>query len=483
METLGRLRTIVREHLPHVWAARTGWRPGASARWFTILAMVSALAVPVVMLTLRPSPAQAARMGFCLAISGLTSIALAVGARWLTDRRRLDSVHAHLHAPVVLAALVIAVNVVLLARLLFFSRQDVELLLAFVAFGIAVALALASPIAGRITRAVARIEGDVGRIAAGEYGFRIAEDGSEAGNGLTHLTRLINQMATGLEEASEERQAAEAQRRRLVTAVAHDLRTPISSIHAMVEAITDGIVTDPATLDRYHQTLLVEAWRLTALMEELFELTRLESGTFVLQREEARLEYLITDALDSVRERVAELPVTLGCQVESPLPAFCMDSKRIVRVLESLLENAVRYTRQGGMVLVRAGTMPANGRTEDVLVQVIDTGEGIAADDLPLIFEPTYRADASRKRECMPAGVTSAEAEAGLGLSIAARIVEAHGGRIWAVSPLPPETRAQVTFATGCSDAVDALPGTMLNFTLPVTSPETANTLPRLSRQ
>ena len=469
METLRRLQTFVREHLRHIWAARIGWRSGATARWFTILAMVSALAVPVVMVTLRPSPAQAGRLGFCLAISGLTSIALAVGARWLTDRRRMDSVHAQLHAPVVLAALVIAVNVVLLARLLFFSRQDVELLLAFVAFGIAVALALASPIAGRITRAVARIEGGVGRIAAGEYGFRIAEDGSEAEKGLTHLTHLINQMATGLEEASEERQAAEAQRRRLVTAVAHDLRTPISSIHAMVEAITDGIVTDPATLDRYHQTLLAEAWRLTALMEELFELTRLESGTFVLQREEARVEYLITDALDSMRERVAELHVTLGCQVESPLPALSMDSKRIVRVLESLLQNAVRYTCPGGTVLVRADMMPSNGGAEDVLVQVIDAGEGIAADDLPLIFEPTYRADASRKRECAPAGVTSADAEAGLGLSIAARIVEAHGGRIWAVSPLPPEIRAQAAFAAGCSDAVGTFPGTMLSFTLPVT--------------
>jgi signal transduction histidine kinase len=482
METLRRLQTLVREHLTHVRAARTGWRSGASARWFTLLALVSALAVPVVIVTLRPSPAQTARVGFCLAISGLTSIALAVGARWLTDRRRMDSVHAQLHAPVVLAALVVAVNVVLLARLLFFSRQDVELLLAFVAFGIAVALALASPIAGHITRAVARIEGGVGRIAAGEYGFRIAEDGSEAGNGLTRLTHLINQMATGLEEASEERRAAEAQRRRLVTAVAHDLRTPISSINAMVEAITDGIVTDPAMLDRYHQTLLAEAWRLTALMEELFELTRLESRTFVLQREEARVEYLIADALDSMRERVAELDVTLGCQVESPLPALSMDSKRIVRVLESLLQNAVRYTCPRGTVLVRAGMMPSNGGTEDILVQVIDTGEGIAAVDLPLIFEPTYRADASRKRECAPGGVTNADAEAGLGLSIAARIVEAHGGRIWAVSPLPPEIRAQVAFAAGCSDAVGALPGTMLSFTLPVTPPETADVLPRVPR-
>jgi signal transduction histidine kinase len=483
METLRRARTFVRESLLPVWADGARWRSSAGARWLAILAVVSALAVPVVVLSLRPSPAQAARLGFCLAISGLTSIALAVGARWLTDRARMESVRVQLGAPLVLTALVIAVNVVLLARLLFFSRQDVQLLLAFVAFGIAVALTLSSPIAGRITRAVARLERGAGRIAAGEYAFRIVEEEPGAAKDLTHLTHLINQMATGLEEAFQGRQAAEAQRRRVVMAVSHDLRTPVSSIHAMVEAIADGIVTDPATLDRYHQTLLTEIWHLTALMEELFELTRLESGAFVLQREQAHMEDLITDALEATRERAEQVHIHLGCQVDGALPTLSMDAKRIARVLDSLLRNAVRYTCPGGTVLVRAGMLPSSDGNEDVLVQVIDTGAGIAAGDLPLIFEPTYRAEASRKRQWPPAGMTSADPEAGLGLAIAARIIEVHGGRIWAVSPLPLDIRVQVALADGCSDAPSALSGTMLSFTLPVTCPpEAANTRPALPR-
>lgn len=440
-------------------------------RWLTVLAIVSAVAVPVVVIGLRPSPVEAMRLGYCLAISGLTSIALAVAARWMTNRPRMDSVRMQLGIPIVLTALVIAVNVILLARLLFFSRQDVQLLLAFVAFGIAIALALSSPIAGRITRAVARIEGGAGRIAAGDYGFRIAEEGPGAAQDLTHLTHLINQMAIGLEEACARRQAAEAHRRRVVTAVSHDLRTPVTSIQAMVEAISDGLVTDPDTMDRYHQTLRAEVWHLTALMEELFELTRLESGAYVLQREPAHITDLIADAVEAARVRAEQARIELNCQVEGVVPALSMDARQIARVLDCLLQNAVRFTWPGGMILIRAGLLPSAGGTPDVLVQVIDTGAGIAAADLPHIFEPTYRGEASRKRQYTSADVASADPEAGLGLAIAARIVEAHAGRIWAVSPLPPDIRARVAVAGDGSEARRERSGTMLSFTLPTTFP------------
>jgi len=477
-EMVRRARTLTREAWVRAWAHGAHWRSSRGARWLTILAMVSALAVPVAVISLRPSPAEAMRLGFCLVISGLTSVALAVGTRWLTNRARMESVRVQLGAPVVLSALVVSVNVVLLARLLFSSRQDVKLLLAFVAFGIAVALTLSSPIAGRITQAVTRIERGAGRIAAGEYAFRIAEEGHGAAQDLTHLTHLINQMAIGLEEAFERRQAAEAHRRQVVTAVSHDLRTPVSSIQAMVEAITDGIVTDPATMDRYHQTLRAEVWRLTALMEELFELTRLESGVVVLQRECAHIEDLIADALEATRERAERSHIHLNRQVDEPLPAISLDARQVYRVLDNLLQNAVRYTPPGGTVLVRADMLPSGDTSEHILVQVIDTGPGIAADDILRIFEPTYRAEASRTRQYRPAGVAIADPEAGLGLAIAARIIEAHGGRIWAVSPLPLDIRAQVALANSCSDALSALSGTMLSFTLPVMCPpEDANTL------
>ena len=485
MEPLHRVRALVRERVLPVWAAGAQWRSSAGARWLTMLAALSALAVPAVIISLRPSPAEAARLGFCLAISALTSVALAVGAHWLTTRARMESVRVQLGAPIVLTALVISVNVVLLARLLFASRQDVQLLFVFVAFGIAVALLLSSPLTGRITRAVARIERGAGRIAAGEYAFRIAEEGSGAAKDLSHLTHLINEMAISLQDALDRRQAAEAHRSRVVTAVSHDLRTPVSSIQAMVEAITDGLVTDPATMDRYHQTLLTEVWHLTAVMEELFELTRLESGAFALQREHAHIEDLIEDALEATRERAERAHIYLNRQVDSGLPAIAVDVRRMYRVLEGLLQNAVRYTCPGGAIVVHAGVLPSSAGNEDVLVQVIDTGAGILAGDLPHIFEPTYRAETSRTRPCPSADTDGAreDPEAGLGLAIAARIVDAHGGRIWAVSPLPPHVRTQLALADGACAPPRAFAGTMLSFTLPATrSPEAADTHPSVPR-
>src|SRR5947209_6086881 len=119
MESLRRAQAWVHERLLLVWADRALWRSSAATRWLTVLAVLSALAVPAVIISLHPSLAEAARLGLCLMVSALTSIALAVGTRWLADRARRESVRVQLGAPIVLTALVIAVNVVLLARLLF----------------------------------------------------------------------------------------------------------------------------------------------------------------------------------------------------------------------------------------------------------------------------------------------------------------------------------------------------------------------------
>src|SRR5689334_14528519 len=118
MDTLRRAQTFVRERLLPGGTASAIWRSSVGARWITILAALSVLPVLAVVVSLRPSSVRAGRLGLCLTISGLTSIALAVGARWITDRRRMESVRAQLGAPLVLVALVISVNVVLLARLL-----------------------------------------------------------------------------------------------------------------------------------------------------------------------------------------------------------------------------------------------------------------------------------------------------------------------------------------------------------------------------
>lgn len=478
MPSLGRARTRAQERLLSAWSSARGWLVRSVTQWAAILVLVSVLLVAPVVLGLRPAPGQAARLGISLALCSLTSVALLLGARWVLGRPRMTSVQVQVGVPFLLAALVIAANVVLLARLLFASLVDVQLLIVFLAFGVTVALALSSPLAGRVTRAITTIERGAGHIASGEYAFRFEEAEARTAQDLTRLSHLINQIASGLQEADQGRHAAEAHRQRLVTALSHDLRTPLTAIQALVEAITEHIVTDPATLERYHQTLVSEVGHLSTLVDDWFELTRLESGIFILEREPVRVEDLLTPALAAVRARAEQGHIALRCDLDEALPVLTVDAKRMARVFASLLQNAIRYSCPGGTVQICAGVTTAQDGRSDMLIRVIDTGTGVAADDLPLIFEPSYRGDASRGRECGPVGMTSAETAAGLGLSIAARIVEAHGGRIWVVSPLPPDVGAELDAAGGCSSAGETVTGTMLCFTLPVLRPpESGETL------
>jgi signal transduction histidine kinase len=410
------------------WACRLRAHWSTGLRWLSITALLFALAVPVLVFQLHSPVPVAAHLVFCIILSGVTSVVMAAMARWFSGMTRSESVQSRFGMLILLSVLVIAVNVMLLARLLFVSSQDVQLLLTFVAFGVAVTLVIASPIAGRISRAVGQLELGAGRIAAGEYSYRIAEDGSSEAEELAHLA---------------------------------------TSIQAMVEAIADGVVSDPVTVQHYHQCLQAEVRCLSARVEELFELTRLESGALMLDRERMDIEDVIADAVEALRERAEQAHIHLTCQMDSLLPPVFIDAAKICCALTRLLENAVRFTLPGGIILIRCSLLPRADRKEDILVQVIDTGEGIAAHDLAHVFEPTYRGERSRKRRQTAIGGARADCEVGLGLSITAYLVEAHGGRIWATSPLPPAARTLVALPGGQPQASNSTPGTVVSFTLP----------------
>jgi signal transduction histidine kinase len=266
-------------------------------------------------------------------------------------------------------------------------------------------------------------------------------------------------------------QTAEAQRCQTITALSHDLRTPISSIQAMVEALADGVVTDPATVRRYHEALRDEVVHLSALLDGLFELSRLESGVLALKRERTDVAELIADAVRARAECAERARVALRCQVEGVVPPIVVDARELYRVADCLLDNALRYTAAGGTILVRVSARSRSRDGRDVLVQVIDTGSGIAEHDLPHIFEPSYRADAARIRAPVPlARHRRGCQQAGLGLTIAARIITAHGGRIWAASPTPAGLRARVSRVRGFPLPLTAGPGTVLSFSVPVSA-------------
>lgn len=396
METERQTLTPARASTAHVWPAslrrwrNAVWR-GLRTRWPSVAAVAGALVAPVVVIALRGSLAEAAHAALGMALTSLVSIALVGMASWLIRHTGPHDVRLSLATPMVLTALVIALNAALLGHLMFLSREDTGLLLTFLAFSMALAFALTSPMAGHMVHTIRRIDHCVERIASGEYAALSAEDDPKQAQELIHLARSIDQLAASMQDAVEGRQAAEAHRRGFVSAVSHDLRTPLSCVQAMVEAIVDGVVVEPAAVHQYHEKLRAEVRRLTALVEELFELTRLEAGALAIKRERMLIQVVLAEAVEAIRERAEQAHIHVSHQVDGILLPVTIDAGQIYRVLTELLENALRYTLPGGAILVRAMTHVRADQKQGVLIEVIDTGEGIAEHDLAHIFEPAYR--------------------------------------------------------------------------------------------
>jgi two-component system phosphate regulon sensor histidine kinase PhoR len=207
---------------------------------------------------------------------------------------------------------------------------------------------------------------------------------------------------------------AERLRRELTANISHELRTPLTSIKGFTETLLEGAIADEEACRRFLAIIDSEAARLMKLVDDLMDLSRLESRAVSMEPAPVRLDALVTGALSGMRPQADRRRITLR---ETTDPAIVMaDRDRILQVLTNLLDNAIKFTPEGGTVDVSVTSTPAGA-----VVSVTDTGRGIPADDLPRIFNRFYRVDRSRSRG---AGGT------GLGLAIAKHIVEAHGGRI-----------------------------------------------------
>ena len=205
--------------------------------------------------------------------------------------------------------------------------------------------------------------------------------------------------------------AVEAQRRDLITAVSHDLRTPLASLRAMIEAIDDGVVDDPETVRRYTVEMRRSVGALGDLVDDLFELIQLESPAIEAE-DSATLDEVLGAALAACGSSAAEKGLHLETQLDGASEARC--SPRLGRVLQNLLQNAIRHTPVDGTVRVEAR------RTAGALqLSVENEGEGIPPESLPLVFDPFWRGDSARS-----------SGGSGLGLTLAKRIVESLDGRI-----------------------------------------------------
>ena len=275
-----------------------------------------------------------------------------------------------------------------------------------------------------VERAVLRIGEGSARIAEGDFGARVALVGPIE---LKQLAGQFNDMGSKLEASFEQLQAAENTRRELVANMAHDLRTPLASLQAYAEALEDGVVQDEATVRRYMGTIRTETIRLGRLMQQLFELSTLDAGHNARNgpmHDEAygRTELcLLEDALVELLPRfgppLEAKSIILEVRVpEQPL-ACLLSSQSLQRILQNLLENAIRYSPESGMIIIE-GAINADGR---IRIAVSDTGEGVAEQERERIFDRFYRTDRSRGRE---------SGGAGLGLSIARSLVLQAGGEI-----------------------------------------------------
>lgn len=240
---------------------------------------------------------------------------------------------------------------------------------------------------------------------------------------------IVVAVALAMRLAMQERmnREIEAMRRQLVAAASHDLRTPLASLRLLVESIDDGIATGE-TRERYLREIRTHVAVLSDLIDDLFELSRIEAGDISWTLGRVELRELIDETVAAMRAPAAER----GVRIAADLPAEALlahaNAEKVQRVLFNLIQNAIRHTPADGSVTVRA--RPLAGGVE---VEVDDEGEGIPAEAGDRVFEPFYRGDAARSDE-----------GAGLGLAISKAIVEAHGGRIW-LEPGAPGTRVRFT--------------------------------------
>jgi signal transduction histidine kinase len=283
---------------------------------------------------------------------------------------------------------------------------------------VAIALIMTFLLSRRILAPVRALTSAARQLGRGDFAQRVqVDDRGEIGE----LASTFNSMAGNLERA-------EQLQRNMVADIAHELRTPLSNIRGYLEAVNDGVKKpDEDTI----RSLEEEAVLLSRLVDDLQELSLAEAGELRPDLHTEDIANLINRSVASVQGQAATKGVSVSVDLPDGLPSVSIDSNRISQVLRNLLENAMAHTARDGSVAVAA-------KQSDnwVEVSITDTGEGIPAEDLPNIFERFYRADKSRSR---------ATGGSGLGLTIAKRLVEAHGGKIDAYSELGKGSRFSFT--------------------------------------
>ncbi|MGD6816981.1 sensor histidine kinase [Metabacillus sp. 84] len=268
-----------------------------------------------------------------------------------------------------------------------------------------------------LMKAVNQIKSESKKMSDGHFNVRISEKGPAE---IKELGSHFNEMAEKLDRMFMEVKKSEAYKTELIANVSHDLRTPIASILSYVEALEDGVVRDEREKEEYLSTIKKEAVRLSKLIQELFELSQLDSQMIPFLPEPVYADQLILDVLQPLELILKEKQLRLELQLEEGLPPVFMVREQIMRVLSNLIQNAVSHSPDQGLILLKA-----EKKADQILFSVKDEGPGIRQADQLRIFERFYRAEKSRNQ---------ALGGSGLGLAIAKEFIGLHRGEIGVIS-------------------------------------------------
>ncbi len=330
--------------------------------------------------------------------------------------RRLPSVRLQLIALALMAVALPLAAVGLSGVLMFDSGHDLTVLA--VAAAASTAAIFGAFLLGRaIGRPLEAVRQAAAELSRGNLAARAPESGAAE---IAELAASFNEMAANLESLFDAR-------RQLVAWASHDLRTPLASMQAMLEALEDGL----AEPERYLPAMRAQVHTLSTLVDDLFELARIDAGALTLELREARLTGLVESCLQGFEAEAEARRVQLRARIPDRVPPVRCAPESIERVLYNLLTNALRHTPSDGSVAVLVEL-----REREVQVAVEDTGAGIPSEALERIFDRFWRGDPARSRAHGDGS--------GLGLAIARGLVEAQGGRIWAENR--PDGGARIAF-------------------------------------
>ena len=397
------------------------------ARFLIGVAIILAISLGIFELVMLPPLRDLGLMALYLTITALISALVGYVAYRMGWINFSPALRWTLLGGYALASVLTFFNVWFSAQMMFASEHDLLLAIVLLVFAGGMAMVLGYFLSSTVTERIHQLKSAAERLAEGNLQTRVTVNGRDE---VASLAVTFNQMAEQLQAADKKQRELDSLRRDLIAWVSHDLQTPLTSMRAILEALSDGVVEDPETVKRYLHTAQRDVRSLSSLIDDLFQMAQLDAGGFPLNQADASLSDLVSDTLESFTQLAKQQEITLEGNVDPDVDPVRMDTQAIGRVLNNLIGNALRHTSAHGRVSVWVRRM--GKRTE---VTVSDTGEGIRAEDLPHVFERFYRGEKSRNR------ITGG---AGLGLAIARGIVQAHGGDIRVESEIGKGT--QFTF-------------------------------------